>query len=116
MYKPIIRKLFVTKGIVASLQKSLSKNRLVRIDIKYLNAAVVIFREGSALPLQATGLPQSSDIPDARQVYHSMHGSARQCYGRLRFPMGTCDIWTPANPLTDQYEIFHNSYYVGEVT
>jgi hypothetical protein len=28
----------------------------------------------------------------------SMHGSAMQCYGRLRFPIGTCDFWTPATP------------------
>jgi hypothetical protein len=26
--------------------------------------------------------------------HHSMHGSAMQCYGRLHFPMGTCDFWT----------------------
>jgi hypothetical protein len=30
--------------------------------------------------------------------YHSMHGSAMQYYGRLRFPMGTCDFLTPAPP------------------
>jgi hypothetical protein len=27
---------------------------------------------------------------------HSMHGIAMQYYGRLCFPMGTCDFWTPA--------------------
>jgi hypothetical protein len=32
------------------------------------------------------------------RTYHSMHGSAMQYYGRLRFPMGTCDFWTPAPP------------------
>jgi hypothetical protein len=28
-------------------------------------------------------------------AHHSMHGSAMQYYGRLRFPMGTCDFWIP---------------------
>jgi hypothetical protein len=27
---------------------------------------------------------------------HRMQGSAMQCYGRLCFPMGTRDFWTPA--------------------
>jgi hypothetical protein len=29
-------------------------------------------------------------------INHSMNGSAIQFYERLRFPMGTCDFWTPA--------------------
>jgi hypothetical protein len=29
---------------------------------------------------------------------HNMHRSAIQCYGRLRFPMGIFDFWTPATP------------------
>jgi hypothetical protein len=28
-----------------------------------------------------------------------------QCYGRLRFPMGTCDFWTPSTKsgVTDRF-------------
>jgi hypothetical protein len=41
---------------------------------------------------------------------HSMHGGAMLCYGRLRFPMGTYDFWTPPhrNPLIDRHEILQN--------
>jgi hypothetical protein len=30
--------------------------------------------------------------------HHSVHASAMQYCGRLRFPMGTCDFWIPAPP------------------
>jgi hypothetical protein len=47
--------------------------------------------------------------------HHSMHRSAMQYYGRLRFPMGTCDFLPPPrrNPLTDRYEILHNNMSAG---
>jgi hypothetical protein len=31
-------------------------------------------------------------------IYHSMRGSALQCYGRLLFHVGICDFWIPAPP------------------
>jgi hypothetical protein len=57
--------------------------------------------------------PLRTIIAGAKQlrytVDHSMHGSAMQCYA-FRFPIGTCDFWTPPhrNPLADRYEILHN--------
>jgi hypothetical protein len=57
IHKPIIRKLFVTRGIVESLQENLNKTRTARIDILCLDAVVAIFREGLALSLQETGYP-----------------------------------------------------------
>jgi hypothetical protein len=47
----------------------------------------------------------------ATLVHHSMHGSAMQRYGRLRFPIWKHAIFGPPphrNPLTDRYEILNN--------
>ena len=53
IYEPIIRKLFVTRGTVASLQKNLNKTRTARIDILCLDAVVAIFREGLYNPRES---------------------------------------------------------------
>jgi hypothetical protein len=58
---------------------------------------------------QISGVYDAMKPANVSTDYHSMYGIAMQYYGRLRFPMGTCDFWTPPhrNPLTDRYEILY---------